>query len=649
MMKNAVWIGCVFLLLMGFASAAPQVAQNKTDNRARQLLDQGKSLIDQHQYDKAIAAFDEAIKLEPQWAAPYLELGRVYSYKFYERREGAAGAEEKARAALIKALALEPSLVQAHYVFGQVAFMSQNYDEAITHFEAAIKADPMLVGAYGEKWRAMLKRPDFESMIPKIRAEIDDLLNHLPNREAAFDAALTGYEIIADESALKQIQERLITDFPKSKAVENILQQRLFDEKDAAKRAGLIDRFIARYPQNRNLAFLNELRFAIRAGQADFSAAELLRIGEAWVQSASTDADEMSKARARVIIVMAERRLALDRAQTLADETVKLLDEMPPTSPYLTNLPQHDKATVMELYKERAHEARGLLLLRRGKTEEAAKELNLALKRVITIVEKNDVILWKDTDLRELSVRPRVFWLAELFEAQGDFKRAAKYLLAGYSEDEPGNQFIRARLPIIYKSLGRKGADAEADLAAAQSRFRTLTAASATSTEETKQKYLANRIGQPAPEFKALGLDKKAMQLSDFKGKVVVLNFWATWCGPCVREMPHLQKAAEKYKNRADVVFLAVSIDDNRPAVRPFLEKNGYTIRAAYDQDGAQNYQIPGVPSTFIIDRKGVIQFRDVGFGDEGERFIERLAWRVDALLSEPGAPAPTAGKEKSQ
>jgi len=364
--------------------------------------------------------------------------------------------------------------------------------------------------------------------------------------------------------------------------------------------------------------------------------------------SSAVCADEMSKARSTVVIVLAERRMALERAQAIADETVKLLDEMTPDSPLLSEIPQGDKAKVMELYKERAHEARGLLLLRRGNVEAAAKELPRALQRVMKEVELNNYILWKDSDLRKLDVRPRVFWLAEYYEMLGDYNRAAKYLLAGAGDDEAINKFIRERLPIVYEKLGRKNADADKDLLAAQTRYRALVAASAVSSEEAKKKYLAHRVGTPAPEIKALGFDKKEIRLSDFKGKVVVLNFWATWCGPCVRELPHWQKAVDNYKDQRDVVFLAVSIDESRPAVRPFLEKNGYSFSVAYDQDGAQSLQIPGVPTTLIIDRQGVIQFRDVGFGEE-TLFLEHLAWRIDALLREPGAPVTTSNQEKSQ
>src|SRR5262245_15420301 len=110
-MKNTLLIGCALCLLLQSAVAVPQGGQTERNERARQLLKDGKGLIDQNQYDKAIAALDEAIKLEPQWVALYLELGRVYSYQLYERRDATAG--DKARAALRKAIALDPTQAEA--------------------------------------------------------------------------------------------------------------------------------------------------------------------------------------------------------------------------------------------------------------------------------------------------------------------------------------------------------------------------------------------------------------------------------------------------------------------------------------------------------------------------------------------------------
>ena len=153
--------------------------------------------------------------------------------------------------------------------------------------------------------------------------------------------------------------------------------------------------------------------------------------------------------------------------------------------------------------------------------------------------------------------------------------------------------------------------------------------------EEERQRLLASRESTPAPDFHALGLDGKALSLADLKGRVVVLVFWATWCGPCVAELPHLNTAAAKYAANPDVAFLAVSVDEHRLAVRPFVQRNRYSLPFAYDVDGASALGVGGVPALILLDRRGRVAFREQGFGGEADRYVERLSWRIDELLKE--------------
>jgi hypothetical protein len=81
------------------------------------------------------------------------------------------------------------------------------------------------------------------------------------------------------------------------------------------------------------------------------------------------------------------------------------------------------------------------------------------------------------------------------------------------------------------------------------------------------------------------------------------------------------------------VVFLAVSVDENRALVRPFVQRNNYRLSFGYDTDALKSFGVGSVPVVFMIDRDGMIQYRDVGYGGAAERFIERLTWRIDELL----------------
>ena len=126
---------------------------------------------------------------------------------------------------------------------------------------------------------------------------------------------------------------------------------------------------------------------------------------------------------------------------------------------------------------------------------------------------------------------------------------------------------------------------------------------------------VAIESGIPAPDFTFPGLDGKMVSLSDYKGKVVLVNIWATWCPPCVDEMPSMEKLYRKFKGE-DFEILAVSIDESgSEAVAPFMEKTRLTFPALIDSKGAIKplYRITGIPESFIIDKQGILTKKIVG------------------------------------
>jgi peroxiredoxin len=121
------------------------------------------------------------------------------------------------------------------------------------------------------------------------------------------------------------------------------------------------------------------------------------------------------------------------------------------------------------------------------------------------------------------------------------------------------------------------------------------------------------RIGNPAPNFVVQDSERK-VALHDYKGKIVVLNFWATWCGPCVQEMPSLVELANRLKDK-NVVVIGVSIDVDEAAYKSFLQRHGITFLTVRDPDQKSSslYGTTGWPETFIIDQSGVLRRKFVG------------------------------------
>ncbi|HET8577695.1 MAG TPA: TlpA disulfide reductase family protein [Methylomirabilota bacterium] len=112
---------------------------------------------------------------------------------------------------------------------------------------------------------------------------------------------------------------------------------------------------------------------------------------------------------------------------------------------------------------------------------------------------------------------------------------------------------------------------------------------------------------QMAKEFKVATPEKTQLRLSDFKGKVIFLNFWATWCEPCKEEMPAMERLYQKYRDRG-LLVLAISVDTEGAAVvTPFVKKYKFTFRIGLDprMSVTSLYGVWAVPSTFIIDREG--------------------------------------------
>jgi thiol-disulfide isomerase/thioredoxin len=118
----------------------------------------------------------------------------------------------------------------------------------------------------------------------------------------------------------------------------------------------------------------------------------------------------------------------------------------------------------------------------------------------------------------------------------------------------------------------------------------------------------AGRIGAIAPDFEWTGPDGETVRLSSYRGKVVVVNFWATWCPPCRKEMPALQTVAA---SEPDVLVLEVDLMEPADKARGFLDSLGLDrLQPVFDSDGAttRRYGVLSLPSTFFVDKDGVIR-----------------------------------------
>lgn len=137
----------------------------------------------------------------------------------------------------------------------------------------------------------------------------------------------------------------------------------------------------------------------------------------------------------------------------------------------------------------------------------------------------------------------------------------------------------------------------------------------------------AAQVGAQAPDFELQNIQGESVRLSEYRGKPVLVNFWATWCAPCKLEMPNFQKYYARYPGQFEI--LAVEYGEPQDTVARFVEDMGLTFQILSDPDAKVHalYRFLGYPTTYIIDSEGVLRFQHVGLMHESalEKYLTEV------------------------
>lgn len=136
----------------------------------------------------------------------------------------------------------------------------------------------------------------------------------------------------------------------------------------------------------------------------------------------------------------------------------------------------------------------------------------------------------------------------------------------------------------------------------------------------------AAKVGSRAPEFQSLTLGGKPTKLGDLRGRPVIINFWATWCTPCKKEMPDIQKIFESSSSN-NLIVLAINFDEPEPTVERFVQELSLTFPVVLDPDKKISalYGVYGLPTTFFVDSGGVIRYTKIGPFLSKDEIVSRL------------------------
>ncbi|MCF7833598.1 MAG: redoxin domain-containing protein [Candidatus Marinimicrobia bacterium] len=146
-----------------------------------------------------------------------------------------------------------------------------------------------------------------------------------------------------------------------------------------------------------------------------------------------------------------------------------------------------------------------------------------------------------------------------------------------------------------------------------------------------RQNLLADQLDIPMPEFRIEGIDSNFVTHEDFRDKILIVSFFATWCPPCRRELPHMNEVYHQFSDDEEVAIIVVSTDDDKFLVPPFISENGFDFPVYYAEGLNKEFGVKGIPTLFVIDKQGMIRYKKVGFS-EGEEFEKIMSWYIEEI-----------------
>lgn len=368
-----------------------------------------------------------------------------------------------------------------------------------------------------------------------------------------------------------------------------------------------LEAYLQKYPQSARRAEIDRELYKTAVEQRDRN--RTIAYAERLILSNGRDVDVLTN----LVSTLRERRGAGDLPKALgyAELLVKEIEA-------LINQGARPRRLSQAQWNDRKDKGLGSVLLLRGRVQADLNNDSAA---------QSD--LQKSYKLAKLG--GAALTLGELAEKKKNLEEAIDYYVQAFvislvSDEELDRKTLRARLGQLY-STKHGSENGLGD--------RLLKAYDAYSKE--REEHYA-KIEGPTPNvgatdpltYKLTKLEGGQIKLSDFQGKVVVVNFWATWCGPCLTEMPLLEKTMAKYQQDREVVFLALSTDEEHDDVAPFIKQHKFKLPIAFADGLDAAFRISSIPTTIIFNRSGEVSFRQAGFNPR-EDFVAKLSEKIEA------------------
>ncbi|MGE5431332.1 MAG: redoxin domain-containing protein, partial [Syntrophomonadaceae bacterium] len=419
--------------------------------------------------------------------------------------------------------------------------------------------------------------------------------------EEYFTMMTTWYANLKNAAKSDEYKKKLLEKFPSGKFAEKEKYAEISKTEDLNKKLELIKAFETAFPKSQYTADLyDEVLGKYKSQKMYKEASEILKMNSSRLSSYSFYS--------AVNLMLKE-----DADLKLANEIAAMGVERGRQE---LNTAEADKPNYLseKEYREELQYQLGMNLFGLGNAENKAgkkDEAITSLQEAVSLLQNNEV------SANEL--------YASLLIEKGENEKALTHL-ESIIKTGNGNPLMKDYLKTAYAKKNGNENGFSAYLGELE----------AAAKQDLIQKLKKQMLSDKAPDFKLKDLEGKEVSLSSLKGKTVILDFWATWCGPCRASFPGMKKAVEKYSSNPNVRFLFLDtrerVEDKKKNAADFIAKNQYPFYVLLDTESKVNelYRVPGIPTKFVIDKDGVIRFKVVGFGGNTDQMVEE----IDAMIS---------------
>ncbi len=494
-------------------------------------------------------------------------------------------------------------LAEAYADWGRYAGLERDREKALQLYDQAFNLKPDLKFKHLKNYFIVLDRLKKADAYPEIKPVLDQLSEKESLTENDLILLSTWYGTVGETEKAEKFEKILTDKFPAGEFAQSRMYREIYEEQDINKKVEMINEFGRKFPDSEYLESVYDLAANYYRDNGEFEKA---------YEFIKENKDKVSLYRfysvANAIFEKGgDTKTALEIAKLGKDRALKEVDNPTGEKPKMMTEAEWKENT--RWYAGMNLFAYGRALLETGDKSEAVGYL----KKAVEYTDKNT------QEINEYYIRA----LAETDNFDELKKEAENFILEG-----KGSTLVKDYLKTAYVKLNGSEDGFDTYIAEFESK----------AEQELKEELSKEMMDEPAPNFTLKDLGGNDVSLVDFKGKIVIIDFWATWCGPCRMSFPGMQKSIEKLGDGDNVKFLFVNswerVEDKKENARKFIEDNNYPFQVLMDEDNKviESYKVGGIPTKFIVGPDGNIRFKSIGFAGSTDAIVAEISAMVDLI-----------------